>query len=654
LVSESPMREDSPAFSLTGVHILLDNALPTWNNADDTQQVEDRAEKQMSEAKEQDHRLVDQVTPMPEMLPASPGPSIEDNQFFKPMSDTLTVTTEEPAGGAKKKKKKKKKAVKATQPVESSQQPGGDHVEEIPKTPHDPSPELLLEGYLAELGLNLKTAADTLSREPAVNARVEDLENRLSGFVVHVTALTGQLESANDRQQNLKGLLDEAQKELQDARDYEQQLLKKNHILEATGEDVEQLRDMLRDVGGDLVEAKERLKELEEQEKASLSTKKELKARVSQLSNELLEDRKIGMAIKDAQAQTKLSEAQAASRLNELNETTTKLKSIEGDLISVRSELATVSAEKNKLSATLADLSTKYQNLEHIEKEARESIASIQTKLALKEKEITKLRSDLNDLRNSKAKIEDSLCSTRQALSTVESERNDIQQLEHIARDESARLQRGAVSFQERILSLESLHASLRNEQNSLTEEVHIKTAQVESAKALMQNLREQTTEMGHQAREAKERCEALEDELSEAHKLLSERAREAGTMRRLLDEAEGQEAGRIKDAREKLEVAIEERDHLVEEITLLRKNNAKGSGLMDKSLQEKEFTVKDLSAKYDVARKEVEKLRRMNKDVESRLQEARKEADDATLKLSRLSKSLVIATRGELVNGTE
>jgi chromosome segregation ATPase len=492
-----------------------------------------------------------------------------------------------------------------------------------------------------------------LSRDTEVFAKVEDLENKLSGFAIHVTALTGQLESANDKQRNLKGLLDEAHKELQNAREYEQKLVNKNHLLESTGEDVEELRDMLRDVGGDLVEAKERLKELEEQEKASLSVKAELEARVSQLSNELAEDRNKAMSIKDAQAEAELSETLAASRLNELNETSAKLKAVEADLISVRSELATVSAEKNTLSATLANLSTKCQNLERIEKEARESIASIQIKLASKEREITKLRDDLNDLQNSKAKIEDSLRATRQAFSTVESERNDIQRLERNAREESARLKRVTISFQEKISSLESLHASLRNERNSLTEEVHIKTAQVESAKTLMQNLREQTTEMGHRAREAKERCEALEDELSEAHKLLSERAREAGTMRRLLDEAEGQEAGRIKDAREKLEVAIEERDHLMEEITLLRKNNAKGSGLMDKSLQEKEFAVKDLSAKYDVARKEVAKLRRMNEEVESRLHAARKEADDATLKLSRLSKSLVITTRGELANGT-
>ena len=153
------------------------------------------------------------------------------------------------------------------------------------------------------------------------------------------------------------------------------------------------------------------------------------------------------------------------------------------------------------------------------------------------------------------------------------------------------------------------------------------------------------------QEAEAKDRCEALEEELSEAHKLLSERSREAGTMRRLLDEEEGREQGRIKEAREKLEQAIEERDHLEEEITILKRNNAVGSGELTKNLMEKENAVKELMEKYDVARKEVEELRKKNEDVQTKLQQARKEADEATFKLNKLSKSLVCPFAVELMD---
>jgi chromosome segregation ATPase len=112
--------------------------------------------------------------------------------------------------------------------------------------------------------------------------------------------------------------------------------------------------------------------------------------------------------------------------------------------------------------------------------------------------------------------------------------------------------------------------------------------------------------------------------------------------MRRLLDEAEGLEAGRIKEAREKLDIAIEERDHLEEEIALLRRNNAEGSGELTKALREKELEVKDLSNKYEIARHDVEELTKKNADVQARLLQARKESDEATLKLNKLSKSLV------------
>ena len=191
---------------------------------------------------------------------------------------------------------------------------------------------------------------------------------------------------------------------------------------------------------------------------------------------------------------------------------------------------------------------------------------------------------------------------------------------------------------------MESRRTALTNERDSLAEEVQMKTAQLESVQATMHNLREQVTEMGHRAREAKDRCEALEEELSEAHKILSERSREAGTMRRLLDEAEGREQGRIKEARDKLDQAIEERDHLEEEITILRRNNAEGSDELTRSLREKESAVKELSEKYNFAKKEVDELRKKNQDVQMKLQEARKEADDATSKLSKLSKSLVFS----------
>jgi chromosome segregation ATPase len=315
-------------------------------------------------------------------------------------------------------------------------------------------------------------------------------------------------------------------------------------------------------------------------------------------------------------------------------------------LVLLKAELGTVSADKNDLTSRLVDVQTKLRQLERSENEARETASTSQATLSAKEREIARLRLDLGVLDNIKSQLEDSLRSIKQTLSKTESERDEIQRREQTARQESIKSKRDADLYREKIASLESLRVSFTNERNALTEELQIKTAQLESSQTLMQSLREQSTEMGHRAREAKERCEGLDEELSEAHKLLGERAREAGTMRRLLDEAEGREAGRIKEAREKLDVAVEERDQLEEEIALLRRNNAEGSGELTKSLREKEHEVKELTTKYEIARRDVDALTKQNADVQARLLETRKEAEEATLKLSKLSKSLVVLVR--------
>jgi chromosome segregation ATPase len=65
--------------------------------------------------------------------------------------------------------------------------------------------------------------------------------------------------------------------------------------------------------------------------------------------------------------------------------------------------------------------------------------------------------------------------------------------------------------------------------------------------------------------KEVRARCESLEEELADAHRLLSERSREAETMRRLLAEVDGRADSRIKEMREQMDLAIEERDRAEE-----------------------------------------------------------------------------------------
>jgi chromosome segregation ATPase len=170
--------------------------------------------------------------------------------------------------------------------------------------------------------------------------------------------------------------------------------------------------------------------------------------------------------------------------------------------------------------------------------------------------------------------------------------------------------------------------ASKTTERDSLVENLH--------------SLREQASEMGHRARETQERCEALEEELSEAHKLLGERGRETDTLRRLLDEAEGREEGRIKRMREKVEAAVEEKERIEEELALVKRTVVRGEGEQTRNLREWEGSVKELRGKYEEARRLVQELMGQKGAAEETVKELRVEAEIARSKAAGFSKFLV------------
>lgn len=494
---------------------------------------------------------------------------------------------------------------------------------------------------VSDLG-GLKCIIEMFLNEVEVARNVEALEAKLSRFHNKVTGLIGHLDEARENQKILTAQLQTLEAELLAAKRQKRQLEEQNRALESGHEDIEDLRDMLRNVGSELVETKDRLKDVEQKPVTAESEKERLETSISRLTTELGEHQEASRLLQDIQPRVTLLESLAESRLAELNAAREKLNATEMEQVKLRTELGTVSADRNDLMAKLVDAQTKLRQTERTEKDVSESILAIRASLSTKEKEVTNLHSEVDNLRRVKADLEDSVRSAKQALSKLELDRNEIQQRERISRDESARFKREVDLFREKIASLESQRSSLSHECDALTDELQMKTTQLESANTFMQGLREQATEMAHREREAKERCEALEEELSGVHKLLSERAREAGTMRRLLDEAEGREAGRIREVIEKLENVMEERDQLEEELTLLKKNNTERGGGLEKVLQENELMVRDLASKYENSIKEVTGLMEKNTLVEAQLQDARKAADQALSRLHRLSKSLV------------
>ena len=117
-----------------------------------------------------------------------------------------------------------------------------------------------------------------------------------------------------------------------------------------------------------------------------------------------------------------------------------------------------------------------------------------------------------------------------------------------------------------------------------------------------MTNMRDQAAEMATQMKEAKERCESLEDELTDAHRLMSERGREGESMRRLLSEVEGRAEARVKEMREKMDMAVQERDRAEDEASSIGRRRAR--------------EVDDLKGKLRDLERELRELRVTSRDV--------------------------------------
>ena len=662
--------------SLTTLQKSLDDLVEARKQAEAAIELEKSvANRRIAELEQKNRELsVDLARASLQMAPEK----VKDVAPDEMASSEITQIESQDAGPATSKNKKKKKKKKAgtatasTPPIPTPSEPTGQTT-----VLEDSYPTRMLEEYLGNLSRainsgqldelpsaasqlldgtdilggspsrgvspmqlgEIKANTESLSKTAVVELQVSKIEDKLTIFANKFTDLVTRIDTLRKSEQRIQAQLDETESDLQAHRGL---VSEKTRRIEAADEEIEQLREMLRDVGSDLVEAKDKIKELEQKINAKEAEKVGLNASVMQLNDELKEMREATRSLDEMRGQLTEADDLAATRLTELQQASEKLTAVETELVMLKSELGTVSADKNDFTAKLADAQTKLRQLERSEKEARESTSTAQNNLATKEQELNRLKNELNELQSVKGRVDDILRSTKQALFRVEGERNESQQREQSLRQESARFKRDADAYREKIVTLESLCTSLKRERDSLAEELQVKTTQLESAQTFMQNLREQTSEMGHRAREAKDRCEALEEELSEAHRLLTERAREATTMRRLLDEAEGREAGRVKQAVEKLDAVLEERDRLEEEIAVLRRTNAEGSGVMTKTLREQEHSVKDLSAKYENALKTVKELTEKNADLTTKLQEARVEANEAIAKVSRLSEALV------------
>ncbi|EEH03521.1 viral A-type inclusion protein repeat protein [Histoplasma capsulatum G186AR] len=508
------------------------------------------------------------------------------------------------AGGGKKKSKRKKKKDGKDGADEAPQPPI------IPKTESPPSPKT--SNGIAEL-----------------EKMIEDLTIQLAGKEAAISRLDSKLKGEEELR-----------------------------------EEIDSLRDGLRDIGQSCVEAREKVKELLTEKKTLGHTIQELEKELHDLRTQVSsssrqnEDAHKDLAvefeelkIKATALQTDLSAAQqlAASRFKDLTILRETLGKIQPELRNLRAESAELKTSKEDLRNKTNEL----KRLERRHEDLRSEMKNLSGKIGEQEAEIKSLNQRVTQGIASRVKAEQALEVAQSDLRYSEGKKQEAIETNEKTAKTLAKTQEELRSSRTRLLEVEEHTEQLNRDIESLRDELQLKTAQHASAQSLMNSMRDQASEMAMQVKEARERCVSLEEEVADAHRLFSERTRECETMRRLLSDIEMRTDAKVREFKERLEAAIEERDQAEDEASLAgRKRTREIEELrtrtrdMERTLrrveqdkEELEYAQKEWKRRQGELEVETERSKRDLSDVHATMTHLRDTLDEGERQIRELEK---------------
>ncbi|KAL8707366.1 MAG: hypothetical protein Q9220_007590 [cf. Caloplaca sp. 1 TL-2023] len=442
--------------------------------------------------------------------------------------------TTDPASAGKKRNKKKKKGGPSA----------GEQTKEISAQPHETT---------------ATGASHVMQGTPQMAGEITMLQDELNKF-------RGQLEDKS-------AALEKARSKMKDQDDLK--------------EEIESLRDDLINVGQEHVAAKDRIKELQAEKQALQSTIAELERNLTDshgshassnaLSHEKHQDLTAqfeDLKTRASTLQSDLSGAQqlASSRFKELSDMRAMMQKAQPELASLRSEIS----ELRSIKEGHDQQRLKLDRAEAKQAETLAELAKQKQILAERDTQMKNISQKLSQERDSKNQAEDARSKANQDIQRLESDKKRAtESIDQLSRDLSRTRDEMSTS-RNKLKEIELQITQLKRDNAGLKEEIELKTAQHASAQSLMSSMRDQTSEMAVQLKEARDRCDGLDEEVADAHRLLNERSREAETMRRLLADVEGQADARTRDMKERMEVALEERDRAEDEASTATRRRAR------------------------------------------------------------------------------
>ena len=578
----------------------------------------------------------------------------------------------ESVGAKKKSKKKKKKATESSaNTAEKADQETTAKTEEEPKSQETSTPDVsnikvskLTEVQLAAIRRHVGKTHSHESCEAAISElrtkiatkeeELQTLSRQIKDKEGTIDRLTGRLKGEEDLLEEIEGLKDDLMhvgNEHVGAKDRVKTLSEeKQRALEEHTENLKQVEDRC----ASLKEKCSRLEadletkgeehraiqaELDTHKTSSGSSAKDLEEKLATVTAEKqeLEDKLKAheQEIDGLKNSTASSSAEAEKKheglVKELDETKSQTSSLQTDLSAanelaqtrykdltalkehlnkLQPELNSAKKEIEQLKKTNGELkagSDKLRQLESRSESLKSEIAGHKTKVQEKEAEVKTLNEKLKGNNERIADLEEK----ERSLTKVESLHKEASDARDKTIRELEQTKAELTTSRKKIHEFEKQATDLRGEADRAKEEVQLKSAQQASAQSLMDSMQDQTRELATQMKEVRERCESLEEELADAHRLLSERSREGETMRRLLSDVEGRADARVKEMRERMDLAMEERDRAEDEASAAGRRRAR-------ELEELRIKLKDAEKQRAAAIEEKEAFEKKESGFQS------------------------------------
>ncbi|TVY55000.1 Golgin IMH1 [Lachnellula cervina] len=403
-------------------------------------------------------------------------------------------------------------------------------------------------------------------------------------------------------------------------------------------DEVENMQENLLNIGQEHVEAKDKIKELES-EKTSLKQQiAKLEQDIETYKSQLKDSEKVeaefksltseyeDLKLKSAALQTDLGAAQqlAQSRYRDLTELRDVLQKAQPELKSLRTENANLKVTKDELASRTSEL----RRLEAREKDLKSDMASFKRQAADRETEMRTLNEKITQETNGRLRAEDQARVAQRDFRKSEAEKIQLAASGEKSANELAKIQEEAGKLRTRVRDLEDQVSKLASESKGLRQEVELRGSQYNNAQGLLGSMSDQSAEMAMQLKEAKDQSESLEEELTEVQRLLSERTRDGETMRRLLADIDDRADAKVREMRERMEAAIEERDRAEDEASTNGRRRAR-------EVDELKTKIRNFERELKIATDDRDELQRSEKEWKRRRDELEGVSDKAAQEVS-------------------